>query len=96
MSLRKMPGELQILLLLVSWLVVAVGCHTYIKKYFLASFVAACVMVVGAQIASYIQLGYLDPFWLIGSVTGFFMAGFVALIVGLPFRVKRSVKREDI
>jgi presenilin-like A22 family membrane protease len=53
-------------------------------------------MVVVTQIASYIELGYLDPFWLIASLTGFFMASIVALIVGLPFRIKRSIEREDI
>jgi presenilin-like A22 family membrane protease len=85
-----------IFLLLVSWVVVAVGCHMYIKNYFLASFVAACAIVVGTQIAGYIELGYMDPYWLITSLTGFFMASIVALVVGLPFKVKRSVKREDI
>jgi len=70
--------------------------HAVIKTYFLASFIAACAMVVEMQIASYIELGYLDPFWQISSVTGFFMASIVALIVGLPFRAKRIVKHEDI
>jgi peptidoglycan biosynthesis protein MviN/MurJ (putative lipid II flippase) len=96
MSLEAMPEVLVIILLLISWVVIAAGCHSYIKNYFLASFVAACVMVVGVQIASYIELGYVDPFWLISSINGFFMASIVALIVGLPFKVKRGMKREDI
>jgi len=87
-----MSEVLQIFLLFVSWVIVAAGCHAYIKNYFLASFVAACAMVAVTQIASFIELGYLGPFWLIASVTGFFMASIVALIVGLPFRVKRSIK----
>ena len=48
------------------------------------------------QVASYIELGYLDPFWKITSVTAFFMASILALIVGLPFRIKRKVGDEDI
>lgn len=91
-----MPEVFVIFLLLVFWVVVAVGCHMYIKNYYFASFVAACAMVVVTQIAGYIELGYMDPYWLIASVTGFFMASIVALIVGLPFKVKRSVKHEDI
>ena len=85
-----------ILLLIVFWVLVAAGCHLFIKRYFLASFLSACVMVVGMQFANYIELGYLDPFWKISSVTGFFMACIIALIVGLPFRVIRSIKNGDI
>jgi len=96
MSLEAMPEELQIFILVVSWVVIAVGYHTYIKNYYLATFVAACTIVAVTQIAGYIELGYMDPLWLITSVTGFFMASIVALIVGLPFRVKRTIKREDI
>jgi presenilin-like A22 family membrane protease len=92
-----MSEEIQIFLLfLVVCVFIAAACHAFIKRYFLASFVAACAMVVGVQLATYIELGYLDPFWLISSVTGFFMASIIALIVGLPFRVKRKVKHEDI
>lgn len=85
-----------ILLLLVFWILVAAGCHLFIKRYFLASILAACAMVVGMQFASYIELGHLDPFWQISSVTGFFMASIIALIVGLPFRIMRSIKNGDI
>jgi hypothetical protein len=53
-------------------------------------------MVVGMQFANYIELGSLDPFWKISSVTGFFMASIIALIIGLPFRVMRSFKNGDI
>ena len=84
------------LLLLLFAALIAAGCHVLIRRYFFASFVASCVIVVGIQVASYIELGYVDPFWLISSVTGFFMASIIALIVGVPFRIKRNVKREDI
>ena len=84
------------ILFLLSAVLISAGSHALIKRYFLASFVAACAVVVGMQVASYIELGYLDPFWQISSVTGFFMASILALIVGLPFRVKREVRDEDI
>lgn len=85
-----------ILLLFVFWILVAAGFHMIVKRYFLASFLSACVMVVGMQIASYIELGYFDPFWQVSSVTGFFMASIVALIVGLPFMIKRRINNGDI
>ena len=85
-----------IILFLLSAVLIAAGCHAFIKRYFLASFLAAIGVVVGIQIASYIELGYLDPFWLISSVTGFVMESILALIVGLPFKIKRNIKDEDI
>jgi hypothetical protein len=84
-----------ILLFLLFEVLIAAGCHALIKRYFLASFVAACAVVVVVQIASYIELGHLDPFWHITSVTAFFMASILALIVGLPFMIKRKVRDED-
>jgi hypothetical protein len=70
-------------------------CHTFIERYFLASFVAASLVVAGMQITSYIELGHLDPLWQVTSVTGLFMASIPALIVGLPFRIKRKVSDEN-
>lgn len=84
-----------IFLLLVLGVLVAAGFHLFMKRYLLASFLSACVMVAGMQAASYIELGHADPFWLISSVTGFFMAGILALLVGLPFRIMRSIGNDD-
>jgi presenilin-like A22 family membrane protease len=95
-SLERMAETVTILLFLLSAVLIASGCHALVKRYFLASFVAACGIVVGIQVASYIELGHIDPFWQISSVTGFFMASIIALIVGIPFRIKRKVKHEDI
>jgi len=89
-----MSEGLILLLLLVLWVALALGCHIYIKRYFLASFMAACLMVISVQVVSYIELGYLDPFWLIAMTTSFFMAAILSLIVGLPFKLKRTIKHE--
>lgn len=91
-----MSETVTLLLFLISTALIAAGCHAVIKRYFVASLVAATAMVAGIQVASYIELGHVDPFWHIVSATGFFMAGTVALIVGIPFRVRRDVKHEDI
>jgi presenilin-like A22 family membrane protease len=86
---------MQILLLFLSWVLVSVACHAYIRRYFTASFVASVVSVVVMLYAGYVELGHLDPYWYVSSVTGFFMAGIVALVVGLPFRVMRNIDNED-
>ena len=63
--------------------------------WLMTSFVRA---VVGAtittgivfQIAAYIHLGYLDPFFVIAAVTSTAMAAVISLLVGLPFRARRK------
>ena len=90
-----MSELLYIIILTVFWLAVAIGCHAYIKSYFPASFVAACLMIAGVQIAGYAELGHMDSFWPIAVVTGFFMASVVALVVGIPFKLVRGVKSEE-
>jgi membrane protein DedA with SNARE-associated domain len=83
---------MQLFLLFLAWLAVAVGCHTSIRNYYLASLMAACAMVAVLQLASYLQTGKPDPLWPLSSLIGFFLAGIVALVVGLPFRVRRIIR----
>lgn len=87
-----MSDTTHILLLFVSWVLISLVCHTFIKHYFMASFVAASASVAGVLYSGYLELGHLDPYWHISSITGFFMAGIVALVIGLPFRVMRTIK----
>ena len=87
-----MSDTTQILLLFASWILISLGCHTFIKHYFKASFVAAAASVAGVLYSGYLELGHMDPYWHISSITGFFMAGIVALVVGLPFRVMRTIR----
>ncbi len=87
---------MQLFLLFVAWVIIAAGVHFAVRHYFLASFVAACAMVLATQFASYLQTGGLDPFWVISSIVGFFMASIVALLVGLPFRLLRQLRSKDL
>lgn len=87
-----MSDTMQILLLFASWILISLGCHTFIKHYFMASFVAATAGMACVLYSGYLELGHLDPYWHISSITGFFMAGIVALVVGLPFRIMRTIK----
>jgi membrane protein DedA with SNARE-associated domain len=86
---------MQLLLLFGSWLLVCVGSHVCIRRYYLASLVAAVLCVAVTLYAGYAELGHPDPHWYIAAITGFFMAGIVALVTGLPFRVMRTLNRED-
>jgi hypothetical protein len=83
-------------LLFVVWVIIAAGIHFALKRYFLASFLAAGAMVLATQVAGYLQTGGLDPVWLLSSVVGFSMAMVVALLVGLPFRVLRQLRNDGL
>ena len=91
----SMSDSVQLLLLFLAWLAIAVGCHFSIRNYYLASFLAACGMVVAQQAAGYLQTGAIDPLWPLSSLIGFLLAGIVALTVGLPFRVIRVLRQDD-
>lgn len=86
---------MQLLLLLGAWLLLSVCSHVFIRHYYLASFVASVASVGVILYAGYAELGHPDPFWFVTAITGFFMAGIVALVVGLPFRVMRTLNNED-
>ena len=83
---------MQLCLLFLAWLAIAVGCHVSMRNYYLASLTAACAMVAALQLASYLQIGMLDPLWPLSSLVGFLLAGIVALAVGLPFRIRRIIR----
>lgn len=83
---------MQLFLLFLAWLAIAIGCHASIRRYYLASFTAACAMVAALQLASYLQTGQPDPLWPLSSLVGFCLAVIVALVAGLPFRVRRIVR----
>jgi len=83
---------MQLFLLFLAWVAIAIGCHASIRNYYLASSTAACAMVTALQLASYLQTGKPDPLWLLSSLVGLCLAGIVALVVGLPFRVRRIIR----
>ena len=89
-----MPDYLKIILLLLTWIAIALACHVYIKRYFRASLAAAISIMVLTQVMNYIELGSLDPLWLVAMLSSFFMGALVALIVGLPFRLVRNLDKE--
>lgn len=84
-----------LLFLFLAWLVIALIAHAIVGRYFVASLGAALAMVTVTQLASYWQLGHVDPLWAISSAVAFGMGLIVALVVGIPFRLARRLKSES-
>ena len=57
--------------------------------------IGAVASVLVTLYAGYAELGHLDPAWFISSMAAFLMAGIIALVTGLPFRILRTLDRED-
>jgi membrane protein DedA with SNARE-associated domain len=91
-----MNEGMQLFLLFVAWMAIAAGMHFTVERYFLASFLAACAMVIVTQVASYLQIERLDPLWMISSLVGFCLALVVALVTGLPFRIVRQLRKKNL
>lgn len=79
-----------ILILLIIAITVSAFCHSIIRSFFGASIASALVSTILFQFAAYIELGYLDPFFLIAIVTGAFYALLISLPVGIVTRAIRS------
>jgi len=56
--------------------------HKQIKSFMLAIIVSTLVSVILFQAGAYIQLGHLDPFFLIAMAVSGFIAFFISLVVG--------------
>ncbi len=78
-----------ILLLCVTAVVVSVTSHAVVRRYALASVVAAVASSLLLQCIAYIEVGYLGPFFLIAFALANAVAFGIALIVGIPFLVCR-------
>ena len=63
--------------------------HRFVPFYRPAVIGATITAVTAFQVADYVRLGYLDPFFLVAVVTSSIMAAVIALVVGLPFRARR-------
>lgn len=89
-----------ILLLLGVTVVAALASHALIRKYLVASLVAAFLSVVAFQGLNYAHLGYVDPFLPVAVVLSAAICFILSLAIGLPFRRKRlgqtrRARRED-
>lgn len=76
------------------FLIIAIGSalawHWCVTTYVRSVIGATLTTVIVFQLAAYLQIGYLDPFFLIAVITTSVMAAVVALLIGLPFRSRRK------
>lgn len=77
----------------VGWLVllsIAVGAalawHILLRSFLLATLLATTTSVVLFQVAAYLHVGYLDPFYLIAVATSSVVCLFIAVAVGMLVR----------
>ena len=83
---------------IVGWLVLlsiavvsAIAWHILLRSFLLATLLATTTSVVLFQIAAYLHVGYLDPFFLIAVATSLVICLFVAVAVGMLVRGSNKV-----
>ena len=81
-------------LLLISG-VSALVWHYFVRAYAIAVIGATASTVVLFQVAVFVQLGYIDPFFLIAAVTSSGVAVVIALVIGLPYRARRKQHAQE-
>ena len=69
--------------------------HALVRNYLAASALSALIGATIFQFAAYVDLGHLDPFFLIGFVVGALLYFVLALLIGLPFRARRRAKAQS-
>ncbi|CAG1003803.1 hypothetical protein BURK2_03242 [Burkholderiales bacterium] len=67
----------------------AVIWHVLDRRYVRAIGGATLCAAIGFQVAVYLQLGYLDPFFPVALLVSALAAGFIAALVGLLFLAGR-------
>lgn len=68
---------------------VAIICHWWIKSYLIACIISVAIAVPVLQVLFYQEMGYLDPFFVIGMLTTGAASFIISLIAGLPFLFSR-------
>jgi hypothetical protein len=63
-------------------LVSSLGWHRAVRSKGWANLGAACTSVVVFQVLAFVQLGYLDPFFMIGMAMSAPVALLIAVLVG--------------
>ena len=70
--------------------------HIYVKNYPMAVLISGAICVIVFPVASWIEMGYLDPLWLFGLIPGFFWGCGISLFVGIPFWYVRKIKGKNL
>ena len=77
-----------------AWLVIALVAHAVLARFWVAACLSALLMAGATELASYVEVGYLDPMWPVSTAVAFGLGLIVSLLVGLPFRMARRLQHE--
>ena len=90
-----------ILFVVIFMLVSSIVAHWKIRNIFLASITATVFATAAVFVTDYLAAGYVDPFWSIALPNTLAFYFITALVIGIPFAVKRrkqynkSLKERD-
>ena len=93
---RMDEGTTGIVVLSVTSIVMAILCHLAIRRFLIASATAAVIATILFHYFAYLHEGYRpDPFFLIAIVVCVALSFAIALVVGVPFWLRRRPTRPD-
>jgi len=88
-----MTDEIIVLLVFIGLAVVSAICfHAISRRYFVASFCSGCVVSFAFVIIGTYVAGHVDPFFPIALVVGGVFATGIAVLIGIPFAVRRRAR----
>jgi len=81
-----------IIILSIITIISGISWHSFVKNILFAVIGATITTAITFQIANYLYIGYLDPFFMIAMFTTGAIAFIASLIIGIPFAVIRKRK----
>ena len=88
-------GTQGIIIFSIITIISGVAWHLRVKNILFAVIGATITTAIAFQIANYLFIGYLDPFFMIAMFTTGAIAFIASLIIGIPFLVIRKRKIID-
>jgi hypothetical protein len=79
-------GDIGLLVLGGFCLICSIVAHWFIGSYWVATVISVIAIVVLFQAVAYLQLGYLDAFWIVAAVTTSGIALVASAIIGAVVR----------
>jgi hypothetical protein len=83
-------GTLGLVILVGLSLLASLASHAFVKGYLTAAIVSTLMANLLFQIFAYFRIGFLDPFFLVALLIGSLISLGIALLIGLPFWIRRK------
>ena len=85
-------GSLGIIILCGLSILTAIGFHYKFKKPIVATILSTFSASITFQVIVYLQLGYLDPFFILAFGLSSGITFLISLLMGIPFTYYRRIK----